>query len=91
MAYIERLHSELGEKPPEAELNSLEASMLIGELISKSQQNGNMKINEPRLGMAMKECFKLWHDRDVLGKNKEAFIKETIRTYQLFTEIVQRL
>ena len=93
IAYIGRLYGELGEEIPEvkAELSNFEASKLIGELISKTQRNGPVAINEPRLGMAMKECFKLWHDRDVLGKNREAFIKETILTYRLFTEIVERL
>ena len=95
MAYIERLLLELGERKPEVkeELSSVEASLMIGKLISKTQQkdgsNGEVKINEARLGMVMKECYRVWKHwgRDVLGNRRQAFIEDVILTYNLFTEI----
>ena len=97
LSYIQRLQMEIGENRLETgqEMDSVEASKVIGELIAKTQRNNglNAKVNEPRLGMAMKECFKYWNSmgRDVLKERKETFIKEVIDTYQLFTEIVQRV
>ncbi len=89
-------------KPDSADisLNSFEASKLIGRLIQSKGQSGNLlgiekQINEPRLGMAMKECYKIWTrwgNRDFLfGDRRIRFIKEAILTYYLFTEIENRL
>ena len=97
MAYIERLKNEIGVSAPEigGEMSSLEASRIIDQLIGKVRQNGGtngqMKINEPWLGMAMKECFREWSrlGRDVLRTKRKAFISETISMYFLFTEIAE--
>ena len=98
LAYIRRLQTVVGEDEPEIseEMSVSEASNLISELISRARQNGlvvQRQINEPRLGMAMKECFRQW---SALGKNihnerREAFIDYTIDTYNLFTEIAEKL
>jgi len=101
LAYIERLYGEMGEAFPETgkDLSSTEASKLITRLVSNTSQNGasnrsgaNGRLNEARLGMAMKECFRVWNGlgRDVLGLRRKAFIEEAINTYNLFTEIVER-
>ena len=88
----------VGETEPEIteEMSVSEASAVISELISRAQQNGiavQRQINEPRLGMAMKESFRQW---TALGKNihderREAFIDYTIDTYNLFSEIAEKL
>ena len=99
MAYIRRLSTELGEREVEIceEMSSLDASQVISELIVKAGKNGAanglVKVNEPRLGMAMKECFRLWSalGRDVLGDRRSVFIKEAISTYWLFTEIAEKV
>jgi hypothetical protein len=96
LEYIKRLHKEAGLEDMEIsdEMSSLEASRIISELISKAQKNGNTnfqakRINEPRLGMAIKECFRIWKTNgwDIYSKHRPAFIKEAIKAYNLFTEI----
>jgi len=62
LAYIRRLQTVVGEDEPEIseEMSVSEASEIISELISRARQNGvivQRQINEPRLGMAMKEFF----------------------------------
>jgi DNA-binding transcriptional regulator LsrR (DeoR family) len=62
LACIRRLQMVMGEDEPEIseEMSVSEASNLISELISRARQNGvvvQRQVNEPRLGMAMKECF----------------------------------
>ena len=49
----------------------------------------NGGINEARLGMAMKECFKVWLrcGLDIHREKIKAFIRETIETYYLFSKI----
>ena len=99
LAYIRRLKLEMGEEQPEIseELSVSDASELITELIAKAQQNGHpvaqRKINEPRLGMAMKESFRLWTGlgRSIHKDNRTAFVDYTIETYNLFTEIAEKL
>lgn len=51
------------------------------------------KINEARLGMVMKECYRHFrrYQRDVLGNHREWFKDNVVKTYQLFTEIAQEL
>jgi len=98
LAYIRRLQMVVGKDEPEIseEMSVSEAANLISELISRARQNGivvQRQINEPRLGMAMKECFRQW---TALGKNihderRKAFIDYTIDTYNLFTEIAEKL
>jgi hypothetical protein len=77
-------------------MSSLEASRIISEQISKAPKNGNnqaKRINEPRLGMAIKECFRIWKTNgwDIYSKHRKAFIQEAIKTYNLFTEISETL
>ena len=94
LAYIRRLQMVVGEE--ESEMSVSEASSLISELISRARQNGvvvQRQINEPRLGMAMKECFRQWTalGRNIHDERREAFIDYTIDTYNLFTEIAEKL
>ena len=99
MEYIKRLQTEIGEQDLVINkgVNSSQASMIIGKLIAKAEKkngtNNHVKINEPRLGMAMKECFRVWSSlgRDVLHERRNSFIEEVIKTYNLFTEIAERL
>jgi len=99
LSYIKRLQQEAGVELPEIKdgLSSFEASEIIGELIVKGGQGGTknkqVKIIEPRLGMAIKESFRLWTSlgRDIWDRKRNAFIEETIRTYDLFTEIAEKL
>ena len=50
-------------------------------------------VNEPRLGMAMKECFRQWAalGGDIHGERRKAFIDYAAATYSLFTEIAEKL
>ena len=79
------------------EITRSEASGIIKALIVHARPNGSLKrqvnINEPRLGMAMKESFRLWtgYGRDIWEQRRKAFIEETIETYNLFTEIAEKV
>jgi len=88
----------VGEAEPEIteEMSVSEASERITELISRARQNGvvvQRQINEPRLGMAMKESFRQWSalGRSIRDERRKAFIDYTIDTYNLFTEIAEKL
>ena len=98
LAYIRRLQTVVGEAEPEIteEMSVSEASAVISELIARARQNGvvlQRQINEPRLGMAIKECFRQWTalGRSIHDERRTAFIDYTIDTYNLFTEIADRL
>jgi hypothetical protein len=98
LAYIRRLQTVVGETEPEIteEMSVSEASALISELVSKARQNGvvlQRQINEPRLGMAIKECFRQWSalGRSIHDERRKAFIDYTIDTYNLFSEIADKL
>lgn len=103
LQYIKRLCFEMGGALPELDrgMSSMEASQLIGELIGKRSDYGvsNVQresvINEPRLGMAMKECFRIWTQWgwDIWNNaaKRASFTKEVIATYDLFTEIDERI
>ena len=105
LAYIKQLRTEIGDVDPEVDfdLSSAEASQLIGKLMGRLGGNGLStgngysghigRINEPRLGMAMKECFRLTagHGWDVYGDYRKYFIEKVIKTYLLFTEIAERV
>jgi len=95
LAYIRQLMKRKGDEDIELDesLNFQEASKIIEDLLGISPQNSKAKINEPRLGMAMKECYKMWRNcgRDVFEEHRDRFKKDVIRTYQLFTEIAQEL
>jgi hypothetical protein len=79
-------------------INSMQASRLIGDLVSdlnlvSDLRSQKIKINEPRLGMAMKECFRLWKKNgwDIYKKHRKAFITDAVDAYRLFTEIAENL
>ena len=99
LAYIKRLSRDMGlrEVQVSEKMSSSDASRIISELIAKAGKNGaangKIKVNEPRLGMAMKECFRLWTrlGRDVWGQGRAAFILEAISTYELFTQIAEQV
>ena len=102
LAYIERLRAEPGEDCQEVdqEISSFAASQLISELILRANGSGTrngqpdaVRINEPRLGMAIKESFRYWTGlgRDVWEEKREPFIIDAIDTYELFTEIAKRV
>ena len=102
LASIKRLHADLGEdgQTVSGEMSSVEASRLIGELLARARQNGpgnshgqRVKINEPRLGMAMKECFRIWKKNGwlIYTEHRKAFIRDVIRTYNLFAEIAEEV
>jgi len=98
LAYIRRLQTVVGETEPEIteEMSVSEASAVISELVSKARQNGvvlQRQIKEPRLGMAIKECFRQWSalGRSIHDERRKAFIDYTIDTYNLFTEIAEKL
>jgi hypothetical protein len=100
MAYIRRLRVEVehGIPGPETALSSAEASRLIETMLGKSIRNGvssaNAKINEPRLGMAMKERFRVWVGlgRDIWDdqNRRQQFVERVLQTYELFTEIAEK-
>lgn len=69
MAYIKRLQAEIGEDAQNIgnDMTTFEASQMISQLIAQAGKNGTrdghhkpVRINEPRLGMAMKETFRYW-------------------------------
>ena len=98
LAYIQHLRKKLGKESMEieGELDFQDASVIINGLIEKAGQKAkpqSQKINEPRLGMAMKENFRLFrhYQKEIFGKHKEWFKEEVIKTYQLFTEIAEEL
>ena len=99
LAYIKRLSREMGEREVvvSEEMSSSDASRIISELIVKAGKSGGgnsrIKVNEARLGMTMKECFRYWTSlgRDILGDRRSVFIRDVISTYELFTEIVEQL
>jgi hypothetical protein len=98
LAYIRRLQTVVGETEPEIteEMSVSEASEIISDLIARARQNGvpvQRPVNEPRLGMAMKESFRHWTalGRSIRDERRNAFIDYTIDTYNLFTEIAEKL
>lgn len=99
MRYIRKLQAEIGDSCDAVgqEISASEASAVIRELVEKIHKrngtNGSRKINEARLGMAMKECYRSYTrwGRDVLGDRRKMFVEEVTDLYYLFTEIVERL
>ena len=51
------------------------------------------RVNDARLGMVMKECFRVWNamGKDPCGEKRERFIEEVLDTYLLFSAISERL
>ena len=94
--YIKGLQRKMGMKGEiNHQINSLEASRLIGDLVFglNSEHDLRSKIDEPRLGMAMKECFRLWKKNgwDIYKKHRKAFISDAVDAYWLFSEIAKKL
>jgi hypothetical protein len=93
--YIKGLQRKMGIKGGVKKINSLEASKLIGDLVSalNTGQNHASKIDETKLGMAMTECFRLWKKNgwDIYKKHRKAFITDAVDTYWLFSEIAKKL
>ena len=93
--YIKGLQRKMGIKGGVKNMDSLEASRLIGDLVSalNTDQNHASKIDETRLGMAMTECFRLWKKNgwDIYKKHRKAFIADAVDTYWLFSEIAEKL
>ena len=98
LAYIQHLKKREGKDSLEMDEqpNFLEASKTITELTEKSEPAGQikgLKINEARLSMVMKECYRYFrrYEKDIHNKYRELFKQDVIKTYQLFTEIAQEL
>ncbi len=98
MAYIQHLRRTQGKESLELDedLGFEEASRIISNLTGKSlnsDQGHSVKINDPRLGMAMKECYRYFrhYEKDILGDHRQRFKENVTKTYQLFTEIAQEL
>jgi len=93
--YIKGLQRRMGIKGEIKNINSLEASRLISDLVSalNTGQNHASKIDETRLGMAMTECFRLWKKNgwDIYKKHRKAFITDAVDAYWLFSEIAEKL
>jgi len=96
MAYIQHLRRTQGKESLELDsnLSFQDASQMINEMMGTTEgQARPVKINEARLGMVMKECYRHFrhYQRDILGNHREWFKDNVIKTYQLFTEIAQEL
>ena len=93
--YIKGLQRKMGIKGGVKNMDSLEASRLIGDLVSalNTDQNHASKIDETRLGLAMTECFRLWKNNgwDIYKKHRKAFISDAVDAYWLFSEITEKL
>ena len=98
LAYIQHLRKKQGKESLEIEgdLGFEQASQIIRDLMGRPLQNAQaqqFKINEARLGMVLKECYRHFrrYQRDILRNDREWFKDNVIKTYQLFTEIVQEV
>jgi hypothetical protein len=93
--YIKGLQRRIGIKGGVKNMDSLEASRLIGDLVSALNTGRNQapKIDGSRLSMAMTECFRLWKNNgwDIYKKHRHAFISDAVDTYWLFSEIAEKL
>jgi hypothetical protein len=89
--YIKGLQRKMGIKGRIKNMDSLEASRLIGDLVSAL--NTGQKIDESRLGMAITECFRIWKKNgwDIYKKHRKVFITDAVDTYWLFSEIAEKL
>ncbi len=107
MEFIRQLQAEAGEQGQSAGfhegLTGFEASGGIADLIVQKThgyssteewpQSGASRVNQARLGLAMKECFRLWtaKGQDIWAEKRQPFIKATIETYGLFSEIAGKI
>ena len=98
LAYIQQLRRRQGKESIELDenLGFEKASEMIEDLMGISPKNGHIqtvKVNEPRLGMVMKECYRLWRGRGwhIFDEHRQGFKEDVLETYQLFSEIAQEL
>jgi hypothetical protein len=98
LAYIQQLRRKQGMESidPDENLSALEASRMIEGLMGISPKNGqpqHSRLNEARLGMVLKECFRDFRDseKDILKEHRQRFKETVLKTYQLFTEIAKEL
>lgn len=98
LSYLRNLRAELGYSKPvmEGAISSSNAFQKIDELLSrakrsaefKEKQPGGVDQNEVRLGMVLKEVYRInkAFGRDVLGRHRTKFMEEAIETYELFSQ-----
>ena len=98
LAYIQQLRRKQGKESiePDENLNFQEASKMIEDLMGISPKHSQVqavRINEARLGMVLKECYRYFrhYEKDMLKEHRQGFKDNVIKTYQLFTEIAQEL
>ncbi len=98
LAYIQQLRRKQGKESIELDenLSTQEASKMIENLMGISPKNGQLqplKLNEARLGMVLKECYRDFRHqgKDVLREHRQRFKESVIKTYQLFTAIAKEL
>ena len=98
LAYIQQLRRKQGMESiePDENLSAQEASRMIEGLMGISPKNGQLqhsRLNEARLGMVLKECFRDFRDseKDILREHRQRFKETVLKTYQLFTEIAKEL
>jgi hypothetical protein len=98
LAYIQQLRRRQGKESIELDedLSAQEASKMIESLMGIPAKNGQLqhsRLNDARLGMVLKECFRDFrHDeKDILKEHRQRFKETVIKTYQLFTEIAREL
>ena len=91
IGYIERLKAENGGTGPSIGTDIIDLQM--SQFMQRLTATQNGEINQLRLSLAMKECFRLWTGlgRDVYSEHRETFIGRTIETYQLFIEVAKSL
>ena len=98
LAYIQQLRRRQGKESIELDdnLSAQEASKMIEDLIGIPSKNGQLqplKLNEARLGMVLKECYRDFrhYEKDILKEHRQRFKETVLKTYQLFTEIAKEL
>ena len=98
LAYIQELRRNQGKEGTELDenLSTQEASKMIEDLIGIPSKNGQLqplKLNEARLGMVLKECYRDFRhqEKDILREHRQRFKETVLKTYQLFTEIAKEL
>ena len=98
LAYIQQLRRKQGKESIglDENLSAQEASRMIEDLMGISPKNGqlqSLKVNEARLGMVLKECFRDFRnsEKDILREHRQRFKETVLKTYQLFTEIAKEL
>lgn len=98
LAYIQQLRRRQGKESIELDedLSAQEASKMIEALMGIPAKNGqlqSLKVNDARLGMVLKECFRDFRDseKDILREHRQRFKETVLKTYQLFTEIAKEL